>query len=121
MPNERPLIEPAIKSVGIDAIWRMPLREGPASAQPIVAVAPPPAPGPTPRRSRWRRTAALVPGIALAMALAIAGAQWSSAQRRDPPRIVVAPTIVAEPASQAPLIIQVSPLDGLPDNSFLRL
>jgi hypothetical protein len=57
----------------------------------------------------------------MALALAIGGAQWSSAQRRDPPRIVVAPTIVAEPASQAPLIIQVSPIDSLPSNSFLRL
>jgi hypothetical protein len=86
-----------------------------------VAAATSPAPALAGASSRWRRVATLVSGAVLAMALAIGGAQWSSAQRRDAPRIVVAPTIVAEPASQAPLIIQVSPLEGLPDNSFLRL
>src|SRR5262245_6442524 len=120
MPNERPLSGPAIKPAGIDAIWRMPLTEGPPSAQAIVPVRPPPAPVPARQRLGWYKAAGLVSGLALAMALAIGRPQWSSAQRRDPPRIVVAPTIVAEPASQAPLIIQVSPLDGLPDNSFVR-
>ena len=33
----------------------------------------------------------------------------------------MAPTIVAEPASQASLVIQVGPPDSLPSNSFVRL
>ena len=43
------------------------------------------------------------------------------AQQGDAPRITVAPTIVAEPASQAALVIQVSPSSALPSNSFVRL
>lgn len=122
MPNERPLIEPTIEPAGLRTVWRLPLPAEPGTAQIVLAVASPAVPAPEAQpRSRWRMAAAWVSGLALAMALAIGGAQWSSAQRRDPPRIVVAPTIVAEPASQAPLIIQVSPLEGLPDNSFLRL
>jgi hypothetical protein len=42
------------------------------------------------------------------------------AQRAEP-RITVAPAIVAQPASQVPLPIQVGPPDALPHNSFLRL
>jgi hypothetical protein len=127
MPNERPTIEPATEPADdLRTVWRIPFPAVPDRMQAVVAVAPVAAPPAAPMvetapRPRWRRAAALVPGIVLAAALAIGGAQWSSAQRRDPPRIVVAPTIVAEPASQAPLIIQVSPLEGLPDNSFLRL
>jgi hypothetical protein len=61
-------------------------------------------------------------GIAASLGgFAIGGAQWSAAQRRDLPRIVVAPTIIAEPASQAPFVIQVGPPDALPSNSFVRL
>jgi hypothetical protein len=73
-------------------------------------------------RSRWPRVVAvaLVIGSALA-AFGIGGAKWSAAQRRDLPRIFVAPTILAEPASQAPFVIQVGPPDALPSNSFLRL
>jgi hypothetical protein len=37
------------------------------------------------------------------------------------PAISVAPTINAEPASQTPLQIKVSPTDSLPRNSFLRV
>jgi hypothetical protein len=90
----------------------------------VYAFAPAPMPEPEPERGtrrRWPRLAALVAGIAFGIALAIGGAQWSSAQRRDTPRIDVAPTIVAEPASQAPLVIRVTPTDGLPGNTFLRL
>jgi hypothetical protein len=56
------------------------------------------------------------------VALAGGTAQWSAAQRRDgPPRISVASTIQAEPASQARLTIEVGPRDSLPSNSFVRL
>ena len=110
MPKEWPVIEQA----AVDKGWGATLGVAPTRSGVVVPPAPPP------RRSRWPRLAA-VPGLALAAVLAISGAQWSSAQRREAPRIVVAPTIVAEPASQAPLIIQVSPVDALPSNSFLRL
>ena len=81
-----------------------------------------PAQVPPRARPRWPRSVAAVLGIALALgAFGIGGAQWSAAQRRDLPRIFVASTIVAEPASQAPFVIQVGPPDALPSNSFLRL
>jgi len=65
---------------------------------------------------------AVAAGIAAALGgFGIGGAQWSAAQRRDMPRIVVAPTIMAEPASQAPFVIQVGPPDALPSNSFVRV
>jgi hypothetical protein len=83
---------------------------------------PQPAPVPEGMPSRWPKAVAAALGAVLALgAFAIGGAQWSAAQRRDLPRIVVAPTIVAEPASQAPFVIQVGPPDALPSNSFLRL
>jgi hypothetical protein len=89
----------------------------------VVHVSPPtPVPDAADVRPRWPKAAAVALGIALALAaFAIGGAQWSAAQRRDLPRIVVAPTIVAEPASQAPFVIHVGPPDALPTNSFLRL
>jgi hypothetical protein len=73
---------------------------------------------PAPKASRWWPKAV---ALALGFTLAAGALQWSAAQRRDGPRIVVAPTIVAEPASQASLIIQVGPPDALPSNSFVRL
>ena len=45
----------------------------------------------------------------------------AEAQRADAPRIVVATTITAEPASQAPLSIQVGPPGSVPGNTFVRL
>jgi hypothetical protein len=112
MPNELPVRDPA----GVIAFAHL--------AHPPPAPMPAAEPEPKPRR-HWSRLAAVVSGIvfaiALAIALAIGGAQWSSAQRRDAPRIDVAPTIVAEPASQAPLVIRVSPIDALPGNTFVRL
>src|SRR5262245_41124512 len=77
-----------------------------------------PSPTPAPKTSRWWRKAI---ALALGFTLAAGALQWSAAQRRDGPRIMVAPTIVAEPASQASLVIQVGPPDALPSNSFVRL
>jgi hypothetical protein len=56
----------------------------------------------------------------LSAALAVSFVQRTAAQG-DGPRIVVAPTILAEPASQAALSIQVGPPATLPSNSFVRL
>lgn len=91
MPNERP--------AGTHAIIRA-ARLSPVQGQ-----------------SRWLKAAAL----ALGMTLAAGAVQWSAAQRRDPPRINVAPTILAEPDSQALLLIEVAPREALPSNSFVRL
>ena len=68
-------------------------------------------------RSRWLKVAAL----ALGMTLAAGVLQWSAAQRREAPRIIVATTILAEPDSHAALVIEVAPRDTLPGNSFVRL
>jgi hypothetical protein len=43
------------------------------------------------------------------------------AQRSGQPRINIATAIVAEPATQIPLPIQVGPPEALPNNSFVRL
>lgn len=66
-------------------------------------------------QSSRARAAALLLGFALAASCS----GWAMAQ--DGPRIVVAPTILAEPASQAALSIQVGPPAALPSNSFVRL
>jgi hypothetical protein len=58
--------------------------------------------------------------LALALAVAAGMAEPAQAQRGEP-RVVVAPTIVAEPASQTSLAIQVGPAAALPRNSFVRL
>lgn len=109
MPNHRPARHPT----GAYAVVRLPH---------LPAVVPGPSGLPSRPRSRRLGTVAAVLGIVMALgAFGIGGAQWSAAQRRDLPRIVVAPTIVAEPASQAPFVIQVGPPDALPSNSFLRL
>jgi len=70
-----------------------------------------------PRGKRWIAAALL----ALAVILATGAAQWSLAQRREAPRILVEQTIFAEPDSQTLLAIEVGPRDALPSNSFLRL
>src|SRR5262245_2904786 len=69
-----------------------------------------------PRRKRWAGAV-----LALAVSLAMGAAQWSLAQRREPPHILVEQTIFAEPDSQTLLAIDVAPRDALPGNSFLRL
>jgi len=62
--------------------------------------------------------AAIALGI-LVVACAIDGAE--AQQSADAPRIVVATTILAEPASQAVLSIQVGPPGSVPGNTFVRL
>ena len=57
---------------------------------------------------------------AVAIAVFVTSAQ-TSAQRPDQPHISVAPTIVAEPASQVLLSIKIGPRETLPSNSFVRL
>ena len=67
----------------------------------------------------WSATkVAFLAAIAL---LAASLTELAEAQRADAPRIVVAPTITAEPASQAPLSIQVGPPGSVPGNTFVRL
>lgn len=65
---------------------------------------------------RWPKAMA----VALGITLAGGPIHWVAAQSREA-RITVAPTILAEPASQASLLIQVGPPDALPSNSFVRL
>ena len=66
-----------------------------------------------------------MPRLGLAIAALGTWATWQPesglAQRADQPRIAVAPTIVAEPASQALLPIEVGPTASLPANSFVRV
>ncbi len=69
-------------------------------------------PGPQSRRLRPSRS-----GFSWLQASAIG----HEAQRADAPRIVVASTILAEPASQAALAIQVGPPGSVPGNTFVRL
>jgi hypothetical protein len=60
--------------------------------------------------------------VAALSALAVMGPLTpANAQRNEPPRISVAPTIVAEPASQTLLPIKIGPPEALPSNSFVRL
>lgn len=91
-------------------------RRGAADGDPAVARAPTKARGEAP----WSAAmfAAIAFGI-LVVAGAIDGAQ--AQQSADAPRIVVATTILAEPASQAVLSIQVGPPGSVPGNTFVRL
>src|SRR6185295_1849663 len=70
-------------------------------------------------RGRTPRSTATV--MALALLLTAGASGPSAAQRSNAPRISVAPTILAEPASQAALSIQVGPPDALPSNTFVRV
>jgi hypothetical protein len=58
---------------------------------------------------------------ALATLVAALAAPQARAQTNARPSITVAPTLSAEPASQAALPIRVGPPDAVPRNSFLRL
>ena len=119
MPNHRPASRDAGRFTFVHLV--RPAPEPSRTHLPVPATAHLPSPLPSGKRSRWPRVAAVL-GIAASLGgFAIGGAQWSAAQRRDLPRIVVAPTIIAEPASQAPFVIQVGPPDALPSNSFVRL
>jgi len=105
---------------GMIELWRsrvMPSdRRGAADGNPAVASAPAKARAEVP----W--STAIFAAIALGF-LAIAGANdGAEAQRSaEAPRIVVATTILAEPASQAALSIQVGPPGSVPGNTFVRL
>jgi hypothetical protein len=68
-------------------------------------------------RSQWLVAAAL----ALVALGIVCGSQPAAAQRSEGPSITAPPTIVAEPASQTALSIQVGPPERLPSNSFVRL
>jgi hypothetical protein len=67
--------------------------------------------------------------VMLTLALAVVGGLPTAAgaargvhlAQRAEPRVTVASTILAEPASQTALAIQVGPPDALPPNSFVRL
>jgi hypothetical protein len=121
MPNHRPASRDAGRFTFVHLVRPAPAPEPSRTHLPVPATAHLPSPLPSGKRSRWPRVAAVL-GIAASLGgFAIGGAQWSAAQRRDLPRIVVAPTIIAEPASQAPFVIQVGPPDALPSNSFVRL
>jgi len=89
----------------------MPSDRGAADGNPTVARAPAGARGHAP----WPAA------LALGLLLAAGVADLAVAQRADEPRISVAPTILAEPASQAALSIQVGPPGSLPSNTFVRL
>jgi hypothetical protein len=68
------------------------------------------------RRRFWSRATEL----ALCTALFAVSGGYAVAQR-EASRILVAPAILAEPASQVPLAILVGPPGALPSNSFVRL
>lgn len=68
-----------------------------------------------------RRAWGVARRLAAAVAFLAVAAGPAAAQRDDNPRIVVPPTIVAEPASQTTLPIEVGPPGRLPANSFLRV
>ena len=91
-------------------------RRGAAEGGPAVARAPARARAEVP----W--STATFAAIALGF-FAITGAgDGAEAQKSaDAPRIVVATTILAEPASQAALSIQVGPPGSVPGNTFVRL
>ena len=89
-------------------------RRGAAYGDPAVARTP------TRARAEIPWSAAMFAAIALGI-LAIAGDGAEAQQSADAPRIVVATTILAEPASQAALSIQVGPPGSVPGNTFVRL
>jgi len=77
----------------------------------------------TPHRCRKGTTAMGGKRLALAALAALATLTFAGAgtAQRSEPRITVAPTIVAEAASQTAVQIQAGPADAIPGNSFIRL
>ncbi|HET7156829.1 MAG TPA: hypothetical protein VFI87_15815 [Hyphomicrobiaceae bacterium] len=91
-------------------------RRGAANGDPAVARAPTKARGEAP----W--PVAMFAAIALGVLVAGGASDGAEAQQSaDGPRIVVATTILAEPASQTVLSIQVGPPGSVPGNTFVRL
>ena len=91
-------------------------RRGAANGDPAVARAPTKARGEAP----W--PVAMFVAIALGVLVAGGASDGAEAQQSaDGPRIVVATTILAEPASQTVLSIQVGPPGSVPGNTFVRL
>ncbi|MBX9589131.1 MAG: hypothetical protein K2X43_07495 [Hyphomonadaceae bacterium] len=89
----------------------MPMDRGAVDRDPTVA-------GPGLRRHvSWPAAAVLAVGLLVAAG----AADPALAQRAEEPRISVAPTILAEPAAQTALSIQVGPPGSLPSNTFVRL
>jgi hypothetical protein len=77
------------------------------------------APGPAPGMTR--RSRVVVTALALAAVVAWSPAERAMAQPTESPRIVAPATILAEPASQAAISIQVGPPGRIPNNTFVRL
>jgi len=76
------------------------------------------------RATRQAGKRALRPSLAavtLGALAALGSPQTAIAQRAAQAQISVAPTIVAVPASEIPLAIQISPLEAPPSNSFVRV
>jgi hypothetical protein len=69
-------------------------------------------------RALWPKSIAF---LALGALAVLVSPQAGLAQRAAQAQITVAPTIVAAPASQVALSIQISPQETLPTNSFLRM
>lgn len=91
-------------------------RRGAANGDPAVARPPTKARGEAP----W--PVAMFAAIALGVLVAGGASDGAEAQQSaDGPRIVVATTILAEPASQTVLSIQVGPPGSVPGNTFVRL
>lgn len=77
--------------------------------------------GTTATGARALSSAARAAALALAMLASAGIADRAAAQQAEAPRIAVAPTILAEPATQAALSIQVGPPGSVPGNTFVRL
>lgn len=75
----------------------------------------------TATRARASSSATRAAALALAVLASAGIADRAEAQPADAPRIAVAPTILAEPATQAALAIQVGPPGSVPGNTFVRL
>jgi hypothetical protein len=97
-------------------------------------------PAPNAQPLRWRRSMGAGTLLAVAVAAILAGPSlWKYAShdmsansthletpklaetpRIEPARIIIAPTIVAEPSAQTPLEVRVEPFGGVPPNTSLQ-